>query len=92
MLDDKYAFSHEICRLRTEKGWTQQELADRTGVISKQGICGIETKGNIPMPPAFKCLADALDLKYSDLLELAIIQKQARLEFNMMLKYLRMGA
>jgi len=41
---------NRVRELRTEKGWTQQDLADKVGV-SRQSINSIECDRYVPSPP-----------------------------------------
>lgn len=53
---------------REEKGWTQQELADQSGV-NQSTIAGLELGKHRPQIGTLKKLADALDVRISDLRE-----------------------
>lgn len=60
-----------LADLRTEKKWSQRELADRSG-ISNTEISRIESgKRSNPNPSTLRALADALQVEYRDLMMLA---------------------
>ena len=54
--------------LRAERGWTQQELADRAGV-SRQTIHSIESEKYDPSLPLAFVLARLFGLKVEDVFE-----------------------
>lgn len=55
---------------RTRRGWSQQELADRSS-ISRAGISAIETGRLVPSTAAALALAAALECRVEDLFRLA---------------------
>lgn len=60
-----------IANLRTEKKWSQRELAERSG-ISNTEISRLEAgKRTSPTPATLRALADALQTEYRDLMKLA---------------------
>ena len=60
-----------ISELRTEKKWSQRELAERSG-ISNTEISRLESgKRAKPTPATLRALADALQAEYRDLMKLA---------------------
>lgn len=60
-----------IADMRTEKKWSQRELADKSG-ISNTEISRLETgKRTNPTPATLHALADALKTEYRDLMKLA---------------------
>ena len=60
-----------LADLRTEKKWSQRELADRSG-ISNTEISRIESgKRTNPNPSTLRTLADALQAEHRDLMILA---------------------
>ena len=63
-LDMTPAIRNRVREMRTERGWTQQELADAVGV-SRQSINSIENDRYVPSLPlaltfarVFKCATD----------------------------------
>lgn len=53
--------------LRVERGWTQQEVADKAG-LSRQTVARLEQKDDIePNAPTIKKLADAYGVKVEQL-------------------------
>lgn len=60
-----------ISNLRTEKKWSQRELAEKSG-LSNTEISRIETgKRKNPTPFTLHALADALQVEYRDIMKLA---------------------
>ncbi|GAB6153749.1 helix-turn-helix transcriptional regulator [Desulfosporosinus burensis] len=60
-----------LADLRTEKKWSQRELAEKSG-ISNTEISRIEAgKRTNPTPSTLRALADALQVEYRDLMKLA---------------------
>lgn len=60
-----------ISELRTEKKWSQRELADKSG-ISNTEISRLESgKRAKPNPATLRSLADALQAEYRELMKLA---------------------
>ena len=55
-------------RLRTEKGMTQEELANKVGVLNTS-ICNYEARIREPNIETLKKLASALDVTVDELLE-----------------------
>jgi putative transcriptional regulator len=65
-LDMSPAIRNRVKELRTERGWTQQELADAVGV-SRQSINSIERERYVPSLPlaltfarVFRCSTDQI--------------------------------
>lgn len=59
-----------IERLRVERGWSQDDLADRVG-ITKSSLSRIEHDTQWPRPETLASLAAALDVKIYQLFALA---------------------
>lgn len=55
-----------VKRLRLEKGWSQKDLADKSGV-GQDTISGVESGKHEPRPSTLRKLAEALDTEVSDL-------------------------
>ena len=60
---------HHIKQHRARMNFTQQDLADKTGV-SRQSINAIERRGYIPSTLLALKIAKALEMKVDDLFEL----------------------
>ena len=60
--------AESVCKLRTEKGMTQQELADKIGV-SRQMIGQIERGSKLPTIVLGRDIAVALGVGIEDLLK-----------------------
>lgn len=60
--------AENVCKLRTEKGMTQQELADKIGV-SRQMIGQIERGSKLPTIVLGRDIAVALGVGVEDLLK-----------------------
>jgi transcriptional regulator with XRE-family HTH domain len=58
----------KLARLRLEKAWSRQQLADRAGV-SLKSLAAYETGNRHPRADAFHRLAEALGCQPADLLE-----------------------
>jgi transcriptional regulator with XRE-family HTH domain len=54
-----------VKRLRLEKGWSQKDLADKSGV-GQDTISGIESGKHEPRPSTLRKLAEALDAEVVD--------------------------
>lgn len=50
-----------IRALRRQKGWSQEELADRAG-LHRTYVSGVERGIRNPTVTSLKCIADALDV------------------------------
>lgn len=61
------AVSIILKKKRKERGWTQEQLAQRSGV-SQQAISFIESERNTPSEGTLRLLAQALDCSVSELL------------------------
>jgi transcriptional regulator with XRE-family HTH domain len=57
-----------VKRLRLEKGWSQKDLADKSGV-GQDTISGVESGKHEPRPSTLRKLAGALDTSVSNLFE-----------------------
>jgi transcriptional regulator with XRE-family HTH domain len=57
-----------VKRLRLEKGWSQKDLADKSGV-GQDTISGVESGKHEPRPSTLRKLAGALDTEVSNLFE-----------------------
>ncbi len=62
-------FENEIRQRRTSRGWSQEQLAHRSG-LSRAGISAIETGRLIPSAAAALALAEALECRVEDLFRL----------------------
>lgn len=61
------SFSVVFKRLRTKKGWTQEDIAEKLGV-SRPSIAGYESKGRIPREEMLHKIADIFDVSIDYLL------------------------
>ena len=59
------ALARLVAQKRKEKGLTQQQLADRTG-INRAMLSHIETQEYIPSIPQLEALGEALDFELED--------------------------
>src|SRR6059058_4711646 len=62
-------FENDLRDWRTRRGWSQEELARRSG-LSRAGISAIETDRLIPSAAAALALAAALECRVEDLFRL----------------------
>lgn len=62
------SLGQRISRLRTERGWTQQQLADRLG-ISRVAVSHLETDLNTPSERTVAILAGLFRMEPHDLVE-----------------------
>jgi molybdate-binding protein/transcriptional regulator with XRE-family HTH domain len=62
-------FENLLRERRTARGWSQEELARRSG-LSRAGVSAIETGRLVPSAAAALCLAAALDCRVEDLFRL----------------------
>ena len=65
-MDDKLILKNNLKKARTEKGYSQQQLADMIGV-SRNTITSIETGQFNPTAKLALILCVALDKKFEDL-------------------------
>lgn len=65
---DGLAFARSLKSLRAWRGWTQMELASKSGV-SRDAITSYETQKRVPSLETVSKLADALEVSISDLLK-----------------------
>ncbi|AMV70488.1 XRE family transcriptional regulator [Desulfuromonas sp. DDH964] len=70
MSKENFTLANSIRRQREERGWSQQELADRAG-LSRTGISAIEAGRLIPSTAAALTLAAAFGCRVEDLFALA---------------------
>ena len=63
-----WAIGQRVRATREKRGWTQQDLADRSG-IARANISRLEAGKHAPKLDTLRRLAQALDLKVSDLLK-----------------------
>jgi molybdate-binding protein/transcriptional regulator with XRE-family HTH domain len=69
-MDDEPRLDNEVRAQRDRRGWSQQELARRSG-LSRAGISAIETGRLVPSTGAALALAEALGCKVEDLFRLS---------------------
>ena len=67
-------FAQKIRELRNEKGWSVYDLAEKLGKTPGY-ISKIEARGEIPSPQVIIRLAELLDVKPEDLIEIAKAEK-----------------
>jgi molybdate-binding protein/DNA-binding XRE family transcriptional regulator len=70
MSKENFTISTSVRRIREERGWSQQELADRAG-LSRTGVSAIEAGRLIPSTAAALTLAAAFGCRVEDLFALA---------------------
>jgi len=70
MSGTKAALGERIRELRTKRGWTQQQLAERVGVQQKQ-ISSYERGANIPSGQTFIALSEAFSVSLDFLAQLS---------------------
>ena len=68
-LDIEHHVENRIKEFRNERGWTQQELADKVGV-SRQSINSIERNRYVPSLPLALTFARVFDCSTDDLFTL----------------------
>ena len=73
------AVSKTLKSKRKEKGWTQEELAKRSGV-SQQAISFIESERNTPSEGTLRLLAKALDCTVGELLGEEMVEESDPVE------------
>ncbi len=73
----RQAFGARVKQLRTEKGFTQEELADRVGVF-RTYMSRIETGVGNPTLDMIHALADTLGVPVASLFEPAVIEPDTR--------------
>jgi transcriptional regulator with XRE-family HTH domain len=71
-------FENRLRDRRTRVGWSQEELARRSG-LSRAGISAIETDRIIPSAAAALALASALECRVEDLFRLCSEPRGGRL-------------
>lgn len=64
---DQELIATNLKRLRSAKGWTQEELAERAG-LSRAGYRNIETGKTVPRSSTLQALAEALEVALRELL------------------------
>ena len=69
-MDIRKRFGAAVQRLRNEKGWSQEELADRAG-LHRTYVSGVERGVRNPTLSVLEKLAGALDLRLGALLDQA---------------------
>jgi transcriptional regulator with XRE-family HTH domain len=79
------ALARRIRAARVAHGWTQQELADRSG-IDRPNIARLEAAKHMPRVDTVAMLAEILSLPLSQLLETSISASQMRLRNEELLK------
>ncbi len=67
-MDVRQRLKQNMKRLRAEKGWSQEELADRTG-LHRTYISGVERGVRNPTVTAVEKIAVALDVGLGALLD-----------------------
>src|SRR3954465_10476961 len=66
----------KLKQMRLERGWSQQDLADRAGV-GQDTVSGLETGRRQPYPSTMRKLAAALDIDVSDFFREVIADPKA---------------
>lgn len=66
-MDVRKRLSANIKRLRSEKGWSQEELADQAG-LHRTYISGVERGVRNPTVTVVERIAQALEVRSGDLL------------------------
>ena len=67
-MDVRQRLKQNLQRLRAEKGWSQEELADRAG-LHRTYISGVERGVRNPTVTVVEKIADALDVECGALLD-----------------------
>jgi transcriptional regulator with XRE-family HTH domain len=67
-MDVRQRLKQNMQRLRAEKGWSQEELADRSG-LHRTYISGVERGVRNPTVTVVEKIAKALDVPFAALLD-----------------------
>lgn len=80
------SFAQKIRELRTKKGWSVYDLAEKIGKTPGY-ISKIEARGEIPSPEMIIKLAELLGAKPEDLIEIAKAEKTKEVSQAVQQKY-----
>ena len=79
-------FAHKIKELRSKKGWSVYDLAEKIGKTPGY-ISKIEARGEIPSPEMIAQLAEVFNFNAEELFEIAKNEKGEQLKQNVVRKY-----